>query len=154
MRLNTYICIQLKPQSHEKYLVRLLENHKVRPEDIADGCLGYLENGTPIPYHYTRGESIKKARMCGGKIEELKTTPIAKMSLVTLSLNSLVYGIEKSLKGREAFKDATNVKERIFTADVFSTILKESDNLDHKTLTQLKELIVTMHNFDYVLITN
>lgn len=49
----------------KRFIVKLLEGHSAKPEQIVDGCLG--ENG--LVYTYLKGEASKKARMFGGKIE-------------------------------------------------------------------------------------
>lgn len=85
----------------------------------------------------------------------MKKTPFIKMKLAKITEDSLVYGIERSLRKIDAeFDDTTDLKEKIYTADVFDNIrVGFGETLDKKSITQLDELIVSMKNFDYVLIS-
>jgi len=82
-------------------------------------------------------------------------TPFIKMKLAKITEDSLVYGIERALrKITPEFKDTSELDENIYTADVFDNIrVGFGDVLDKKSKEQLDELIISMKDIDYVLIS-
>lgn len=130
-----------------KYKVKLNADHKAQPNQIKDGYLA----GFGIIQTYTRGEAIKKASMFNGSIELVKlSTVLAPLSMTAIPENALLDGVVRLLKGREAFKDATDMKEKIYHGSIFSEIHELV--IDKKVNKQLMEL-AGLINTDYVMVT-
>ena len=147
----------------KKYKVKLLEGHKAKDTDIVDGYLGNIFGNGRIAT-YDRGEAIKKANMFGGVTELAKGIHevIGSLSIQTIPENALLDGVVKLLKGREAFKDASEMNEVIYQGDVFEEILGELEEIKknhwiaqqplQKVVDQLNEL-AELISADYVMVT-
>ena len=90
---------------------------------------------------------------------------VGKLSIAQITENSLVYEVEKALRGRETFVDAEeDMNERIYNADVFEAILGEQAEIEmmnapkhqakfqlsKKAIQQLEMLNDQTVNFNYV----
>ena len=143
----------------KKFRVVLKEGNTARPDQVQDGCLASgFNDGKVGLYEYK--EAKKKASMFGGEIEEVEGihNVIGNLSMQTIPRSALLDGVERALRTREQFKDATtNNNEQIFSGSVFEQIASENEEsvfkLNKKVLDQLNELASLIHA-DYVLITN
>ncbi len=143
----------------KKYYVKLNADHNAEPNQVVNGYLG--ENG--VKYCYSRGEAIKKARMFGGgKIELVElSTVITEVTMMQIPENALLTRIENELIGREAFKDATDMDEKIYQGGVFQAIAGEFAEMkranqttfypQQKVIDQL-DLLCQLVTSDYVMI--
>lgn len=146
-----------KPEAM-KYKVKLLEGHSARPDQVSNtGYLGNEESETI----YTRGEALKKARMFKGKIEPVALSKALRtVSMTQINEDALSDWVVRQLRGREAFEDTdSELGEKIYTGDVFETILCEYAELEDsplypqaKHMKQLDEL-AQMIDTEYVQIT-
>ncbi|HEY4755776.1 MAG TPA: hypothetical protein VIH28_06965 [Ignavibacteriaceae bacterium] len=146
------------------YRVVLKENNHARADQKRNGYLASYG----VIQEYTRGEAIKKARAFGGEIELVKHNILKsmhKMSIMTMPENVLLDDVVKLLKGREAFKDVTDMSERIFQGDIFAEISGEIAEVEKselkgklyelvpkKVINQINEL-AQLVDTDYVMIT-
>ena len=142
---------------------------KLTPEGIKTHEETYKGTGTIVDGYlafcgriqtYSINEAKNKAYNWDGKVEPYKNPLLEAMtnlSMTQIRENALVYGVEKALIGREAYKDAdpTN-NERIYHGDVFNDILSEQEGLegnkcglDKKAIEQL-ELLASLITADYV----
>lgn len=116
-----------------KYKVKLLEGHSARPDQVSNtGYLGNEESETI----YTRGEALKKARMFKGKIEPVALSKALRtVSMTQINEDALSDWVVRQLRGREAFEDTdSELGEKIYTGDVFETILCEYAELEDSPL--------------------
>jgi len=85
------------------------------------------------------------------------------MSIMSIPENALLHGVVTLMKGHEAFKDATDINERIYQGDIFEELggllaeikLKNPESKllpSQKVFDQLDELAVLVDT-DYLMIT-
>jgi len=61
------------------------------------------------------------------------------LKIVHITSDSLLHEVEMAMKGRESFRDTTDMDEKLYTADVFETIMSEGKVSD-KAMSQLQDL--------------
>lgn len=107
-----------------------------------------LDKPTVIEDAISHFKRLQKSGICR-LINQVKTALIP--------ANALLDSVLTLLKGREAFKDATELNEKIFQADVFEGILGEISQgfltVTTKEVDQLEELQFLTSQFEYVQIT-
>lgn len=142
----------------KNFRVKLIDGNKATKDENVKGFLGDATVETPMPMAYSRGEAIKKAKMFGGKIDEIKNViNIEELKLAKVNGIDLTLKIKLELaKINPQFRDTDlTLLERIFSADVFFDILKKNKKrLNDKSIEQLEVLAENMWSFDYVLVAN
>ena len=83
-----------------------------------------------------------------------------KLKMLQISNNAIIESIILLMQGKEQFKDNTTNNDKIYTADVFQTILFESydenqvPQLSERIVGQLSELIILCEKYQYVMVIN
>jgi hypothetical protein len=146
---------------------KAMKHFKVKLKNPKEGLVdseGFLCDIDGLPYVYTRGEALKKARMFGGGSVELLelSTVLHKVSMIQIPENGLLHGVIKELSGREMFNDADHDNtERIYSGDIFGQILEETLQREDTGFSPVSQKVIDQLNYlnqmcdaEYVQITN